>query len=158
MALETLNDEKIRELITCAKRVTNPSARAKSIDKDLRKDYRVSSSDNKHEFILFTRQSLLIPESFTAGLRWKSKTGEEIILLRCNGSDHIHGNKIEKTTFGPVCHIHYATERYIIAGKKVESFAEVTTQYETLAGALNQLVKIANITGIATEPDQPKLL
>lgn len=158
MSLETLNDKKIHELLTCLKRVDNPSAKEKQIDKDLRKDYRVSSIDNAHEFILFTRQNTLIPESFTAGLRWKSKTGEEIILLRCNGSDHIHGNKIEKTTFGPVCHIHSATERYILAGKKVESFAEMTSQYQTLEGALNYLVRFANISGITTRPDQPRLL
>lgn len=158
MSLETLNDKKIHELLTCLKRVDNPSAREKLIDKDMRKDYRVSSIDNSHEFILFTRQNTLIPESFTAGLRWKSKTGEEIILLRCNGSDHIHGNKIEKTTFGPVCHIHSATERYILAGKKVESFAEMTNQYQTLEGALNYLVRFANISGITTRPDQPRLL
>ena len=158
MSLETLNDTKIHELITCFKRVINPTTKEKLIDKDLRKDYRVSSSDYLHEFILFTRQNTLIPESFTAGLRWKSKTGEEIILMRCNGSDHIYGNKIEKTMFGPVCHVHSATERYILAGKKVESFAEETTKYETLEGALNHLVKLANITGIVTNPDQPKLL
>ena len=158
MSLETLNGQKILELRTCLKRVTNPTAKEKLIDKDLRKDYRVSSLDSQHEFILFTRQNTLISENFTAGLRWKSKTGEEIILIRCNGSDHIHGNKIEQTKFGPACHVHIATERYILAGKKVESFAEETTEYETLEGALNHLVKLANIKGIVTNPDHPKLL
>lgn len=158
MSLETLNDERINELLTCLKRVNNPSVKEKLVDRDLRKDYRVSSLENQFEFILFTRQSTLIPESFTAGLRWKSKTGEEIILIRCNGSDHIHGNKLEQTNFGPACHVHIATERYILAGKKVESFAEVTNQYETLEGALNHLVKLANISGITTRPDQPRLL
>lgn len=158
MSLETLNDARIKELLTCSKQVSNPSAREKLIDKDLRKDYRVNSLDGQFEFILFTRQSTLIPESFTAGLRWKSKTGEEVILIRCNGSDHIHGNKIEQTKFGPACHVHIATERYILAGKKVESFAEITNNYLTLDGALHYLVGYTNVVGISTRADQPRLL
>lgn len=158
MSLETLSDERINELLICAKRVVSSSVKEKLIDRDLRKDYQVNSLDNQFGFILFTRQSTFIPENFTAGLRWKSKTGEEIILMRCNGSDHIHGNKIKQTKFGPACHVHRATERYILAGKKVESFAELTTEYETLEGALNHLVKLANITGIITNQDHPRLL
>ena len=158
MSLETLSDERINELLICAKRVVSSSVKEKLIDRDLRKDYQVNSLDNQFGFILFTRQSTFILENFTAGLRWKSKTGEEIILMRCNGSDHVHGNKIEQTKFGPACHVHRAIERYILAGKKVESFAKLTTEYETLEGALNHLVKLANITGIITNQDHPKLL
>jgi Domain of unknown function DUF1828 len=46
--------------------------------------------------VIFTRQSTVIASCFSAGLRWKSKTGEDVILLRCNGADHEHFNAIER--------------------------------------------------------------
>lgn len=157
MGLETLTDEQIQTFLACAKRVLNPASKTRQDGKHMRRDFRVSSLDGQHEFVLFTRQSTLIDESFSAGLRWMSKTGEEPILLRCNGADHPHGNAIERTRFGAACHVHRATERYIALGKKTESYAEVNSAYSTLEGALHYLVQQANITGLATQPDQPSL-
>ena len=47
-----------------------------------------------------------------------------------------------------------ATERYILAGRKAECYAEPTATYATLSGALHELVKIANVTGLSTQPDE----
>lgn len=155
MSLLTLTDAQIQEFLTCQKRVENPGSKARTEGKHVRRDFRVVSEDGLHEFVLFTRQSTVIHESFSAGLRWKSKTGEEVILARCNGSDHPHGNSLERQEFGAQTHIHIATERYIVAGRKAESFANPTTQYVTLTSALHELVRMANIAGLQTQPDEP---
>ena len=157
MSLVTLTDAEIAELVSCAKRVENPASKQRTEGKHLRQDFRLLSEDGRCEFILFTRQSTVIGGNFSAGLRWKSKTGEEVILLRCNGSDHAHGNSIEREQFEARTHVHSATERYVLAGKKAESYAETTSAYTTLAGALHELVRLANVRGLDTRPDEKDL-
>jgi len=157
MSIEALNQAEIDALITCPKHVTNPSSRPKTEGKHIRRDYQVASVDGRHDFVLFTRQSTMITESFSAGLRWRSKTGEEVILMRCNGADHTHGNAIERTRFELRRHVHRATERYLAAGRKVESFAEVTDAYHTLEGALHHLLQLTSISGLNTGPDENDL-
>ena len=157
MSLVTLTDAQIQDFVFCRKRVEKPGSKARIEGKHLRRDFRVVSEDGRHEFVLFTRQSTVINDNFSAGLRWKSKTGEEVILMRCNGSDHPHGNSIERDEFGAQAHVHLATERYIVAGKKAESFAKPTENYTTLSGALHELLRLANIVGLETKPDEPDL-
>lgn len=157
MSLLTLTDAQIQEFLACRKRVENPGSKARTEGKHVRRDFRVISEDGRHEFVLFTRQSTVIEDSFSAGIRWRSKTGEEVILARCNGSDHPHGNAFERDEFGAQAHIHMATERYIVAGRKAETFALPTAKYVTLAGALHELVRLASISGIQTQQDEPDL-
>lgn len=157
MGIETLTDDKIAQLLGCPKRVENLQAREKSEGKHLRRDYRVVSEDGEHRFALFTRQSTRIAEGFSAGLLWHAKTGEDVMLLRCNGSDHPHPNVLERERIEFQCHVHRATERYIQASRKSEGYAEKTQAYHTLAGALHYLVQQAHIQGLKTEPDEPEL-
>ncbi len=156
MGLETLTDEKIARLLALPKRVENPQSREKTEGKHKRRDYRVVSEDGAHRFTLFTRQSTKIPDGFSAGLLWHAKSGEDVILLRCNGSDHPHPNVLERQRIEYHCHVHLLTERYILANRKGEGFAEVTEAYHTLAGALNELVHRANIQGLSTDADGPQ--
>ena len=157
MASDTFTDEQIAQLMALAKRVENPSAKSKNEGKHIRRDFRVVSTDGAHQFALFTRQSSLLPQGFSAGLRWLAKSGESVMLMRCNGSDHPHTNSIERDRFEPACHIHQATERYLAVGQKVEGYASLTTAYRTLEGALHHIVQRCNITGLKTEPDEPDL-
>lgn len=157
MSLVTLTEAEIAELVACAKRVENPGARQRAEGKHLRRDFRVVSEDGRHEFVLFTRQSTVIADSFSAGLRWKSRAGEEVILMRCNGFDHSHINSLEREGFDAQAHVHRATERYILAGKKAESFAQATHAYRTLSGALHHLTRLAIVHGIDTKPDEADL-
>ena len=154
MSIEALSQVEIDELITCPKHVINSSGRAKAEGRHIRRDFQVASLDGQHEFVLFTRQSTMIAESFSAGLRWRSKTGEEVILMRCNGADHSHSNAIERTRFEHHRHVHRATERYLAAGRRAESFAEVNDVYSTLDGALHHLMQLATISGLNTGPDE----
>lgn len=155
MGIETLIDDKIAQLLATPKRVENPQAREKTEGKHTRRDYRVVSEDGEHRFALFTRQSTKITDGFSAGLMWHAKTGEDVILLRCNGSDHPHPNVLERQRIEYRCHVHVITERYIQANRKGEGFAEPTEAYSTLAGASHELVQRANIQGLKTEPEGP---
>ena len=156
MGLETLTDEKIAQLLALPKRVENPLSREKIEGKHKRRDYRVVSDDGMHRFTLFTRQSIKIADGFSAGLLWHAKSGEDVILLRCNGSDHPHPNVLERQRIEHQCHVHVATERYIQANRKGEGFAETTGAYRTLAGALHELVRRAKIQGLSSEADGPQ--
>lgn len=160
MGIETLTDDKIAQLLSCSKRVENPLAREKTEGKHRRRDFRVVSDDGEHRFALFTRQSTKIAEGFSAGLLWHSKTGEDVMLLRCNGSDHPHPNFLEHERIEYQCHVHLATERYIQANRRIEGYAQGTETYHTLAGALHHLVQRTHIQGLKTESDgaqQPSL-
>lgn len=157
MALDTLTDADIAELLLEPKSVRNPGARERTDGKHRQRDFDVVSDDERHRFVLFTRQSTVIPTGFSAGLRWCSKTGDEIMLLRCNGPDHPHVNVLERARLDMGFHVHRATERYIQAGRRAEGWAEATNAYRTLTGALHHLVTLANIRGIETAPDEADL-
>lgn len=158
MGIESLDDDKIAELLECRKRVTNPSARKKNKGKHLEKNYKViDSATGDLSFNLYLRQNTLLDDDFSCGLSWNMPSGEVITLARYNGSSHAHPNHIEAEKLGYTCHIHKATERYILAGKKPEGYAEATTDYSTLAGALHCLVTDCNISGISTDPEHPDL-
>ena len=60
-------------------------------------------------------------------------------LRRYNGKSHSHTNKIEKNSMYNF-HIHTATQRYQKIGMKEESYAEETTRYADLRGAINCLI------------------
>ena len=157
MSVLTLTDAQIDELLRTPKRVQNPASREREEGKHLRRDYRVASDDGRHEFILFTRQSTIIKDGFSAGLRWRSKTGEEVMLLRGNGADHPHVNALERDRFESEFHMHKATERYVLAGKRSEGHAEATDAFRTLAGALHEVMRIANISGLTSKTDDDDL-
>ena len=157
MASDTLTDEQIVALLEMPKQVDNPNAKARTEGRHSRRDFRVISADGAQEFALFTRQNLLLPHGFSAGLRWLAKSGESVMLMRCNGSDHPHSNSVEHDRFESVCHIHQATERYLTAGKKSEGYAQPTKEYRTLNGALHHTVRQCNIAGLKTEPDESDL-
>lgn len=154
MAIDSLTQAQIEELIACQKQVERPHVRTRQDGRHTRRDFDAHSADGRHEFVVFTRQSTVIPQSFSAGLRWRSKTGEDVILVRCNGSDHEHFNAIEAQKFTGQCHVHMATERYAAAGRKIESFARPDKGYRTLDGALHSLTQLAHITGLDTKPDE----
>lgn len=158
MGIETLTDENIAQLLAIPKRVENPQARERQEGQHLRRDYRVVSEDGVHRFSVFTRQSTRIADGFSAGLLWHAKSGEEVILLRCNGGDHPHPNVLERQRIDFECHVHITTERYIQANRKPEGYAEATASYRTLVGALHELLSRANIHGLKSEPDGPECL
>lgn len=157
MATTVLTDTDIEALLKMPKRVENPGTKQRTEGKHLRRDYRVASNDSKSEFALFVRQSTVLPESFSVGLRWLPKSGEDVMLIRFNGPSHPHSNTIEGERFEFVCHVHQATERYLAAGKKDEGFAVPSGDYTTVGGALHCLAARCNISGLNTQADERDL-
>ncbi len=157
MATTVLTDSDIDALLNMPKRVENPGTKQRVEGKHFRKDYRLVSDDGKNEFALFVRQSTVVPESFSVGLRWLSKSGEDVTLFRCNGPSHPHSNSLEGERFEFVCHVHQATERYLAAGKKDEGFAVPSSDYTTVDGALHCLVTHCKISGLNTQADERDL-
>lgn len=156
MGYESLSDEKIEALLSSPKRITNPNCKDTVKPSHIQRNYNVISPDGQ-EYTLYFRQNKIVEDDFSCGLLWHMPSGDQITLVRYNGSSHYHPNHIEETELDYACHIHKATERYIKAGKKPEGYAEETTRYHTVNGALHCLVIDCKITGLTTEPDQPDL-
>jgi hypothetical protein len=156
MAFESITDEKITELLNCPKRLTNPQARSKNKDGHEQINYKVSATDGSgYEFEVYKRQNLRegMEDDFSCGINWVAPNGDTLTLKRYNGPSHEHPNHLEKTKVGLNCHIHIATEKYIKANRKPEGYAEETTRYNSVEGALHCLVNDCKISGIDTTPD-----
>ncbi len=156
MGYESINDKKIKELISMPKRVIDPSARQRQKGQHIEVNYHLQG-ERDDTFNLYTRQNVNLLDDFSCGISWNMPSGEVLTFTRYNGPSHNHPNQIEKEKLGYNCHIHKANEKYILAGKKPDGFAEVTKKYETLKGALHCLVRDCNISGLDTGPDEPKL-
>ena len=111
----------------------------------------VSSYDNK--FGIKIRQSSVYPLDFSAILTVSVPlSSTEFRLRRYNGSTNPHPNPIEGNVVNGF-HIHYATERYQRRGDDEETYAEETSRFSDLDGALRCLLKDANFE----EPPQLQL-
>jgi hypothetical protein len=115
--------------------------RHKRADKDL-------EARSGHLFRVFVRQLDEDPLDFTVGLVFRDKaTGEGIRLLRCNGP-HRHPNRLEGDTIDRACHVHMATEKYIMANRKEDGWAYESADYRDLDSAVSHFAKVANITPV----------
>ena len=111
----------------------------------------VGSYDNK--FGIKIRQSSVYPLDFSAILTVSVPlSSTEFRLRRYNGETHPHPNPIEGNVVNGF-HIHYATERYQRRGDDAETYAEETSRFSDLDGALRCLLKDANFE----EPPQLQL-
>lgn len=137
-------------------KVAKGRAKQRSLSGHAEQDYALSDAQG-NQYSLYVRQNERIANNFSCGLLLITPNGEKLTLTRYNGDDHTHCNSLEKVKFSNQCHIHIATERYILAGQKAEKYAEPTNRYQTLQGALHCLVSDYNIAGIKTQPDQPNL-
>lgn len=153
--MDAIPDTLIEELLRQSKRVANPKAKWQEKPGHRQRNFNVLASN--HSFVLFQRQNVRVPEDFTCGLRWEPPGGGSLILVRYNGSSHVHGNKLEGDTLRHVCHIHRTTERYLAIGITAEGFAEASSRYRTIDGALHCLATDCFISGLDTIPDEPDL-
>jgi len=106
------------------------------------------TADSGHVFEVFLRQGIN-PLDFSAVLGYKSPVlGRIFRLRRYNGKSHIHGNRLEGTTFSYEFHIHYATARYQALGLREDTYAETSPRFANLAVALDCLVADCGFEGI----------
>ncbi|MGF6777840.1 hypothetical protein [Paraburkholderia sp. GAS334] len=117
----------------------------------------MAEDDDGNVYRIYTRQSTIIADNFSAGIVWLAKDGSSVPLARYNGSDHAHSNPIEGNEFAFVCHIHTATERYG-SSSKPDKYAEETDRYTTLAGALTALLQDYNVVEADTVSGQACLI
>ena len=109
------------------------------------------------EFRIIVRLSNKNLFNFSIILSFKDANGDEHRLLRYNGKHSSeHTNKWEKreggenVKFRNSFHVHRATERYQLAGFKIDGYAEVTTEYGSFESALQTFV---NGNGFRTQSD-----
>jgi hypothetical protein len=147
MSSDVLTDERIAALLAMAKNVTAGPKRTKIKEKHEERSFEIEGEDG-YRFGVYTRQSLVLRDCFSCGLFWDSPSGESITLVRYNGMGHIHTNRLDGTRIVNKCHIHRLTERYALAGRTSDGFAEETSRYSDLAGALKALGSDCHITGL----------
>lgn len=116
-------------------------------------DYTIRRKDGS-SFLLILRQNRKNPLDFSAILGYSPKELNTVFkLTRYNGKSHEHRNVLEKKPPFYDFHIHIATERYQLAGRKEEFYAEVTDRYSNLRNALLCLIDDCNVSLI----DNPQM-
>lgn len=154
--MRILTDQEITDLITERKVVPNNwflrlDAKDKAHYQHKEKEVDVEGS-NGNLFRVIIRENKLNVLDFSIILTLRERDSNvEYNLLRYNGKHPSrHTNRWEKEkgmpdhTFGPVFHIHRATQRYQESGNKIDGFAEVTTKYSDSHSALNQFLLECN--------------
>lgn len=146
----TLTEEEIRSLILEKKEINLEFEELFSRMKNKRGhkefDYIIPRDDGS-SFYLKLRQNRVNSLDFSAILGYSPKEINTVFkLIRYNGKSHEHRNVLEKEDVFYDFHIHLATERYQISGRKEEAFAEVTNRYSNLRGALKCLIEDCNVS------------
>ena len=134
MDMLTFTERDITDLITCRKEVVDPPRLEMKLEgKMKRNEMTIRSSDNKHEFRVFMRQTEEFQENFSIGLVYlPHKDPGEFILIRCNGQ---HGGT-KSFPHHAVCHIHRMRAEDLNAGIKEPRMIEQTGEYASFTEAL----------------------
>ena len=145
-----LNNREIQELMAEEKKIhlefEELFSRMKDKNGHKEFDYTIPREDGS-SFYLKLRQNRKNPLDFSAILGYSPKELNTVFkLIRYNGKSHEHRNVLEKEDAFYDFHIHRATERYQLAGRKEEFFAEVTDRYSNLRGALRCLIDDCNVS------------
>lgn len=145
-----LTDEEITKLVEVKKLYTGKASALKWQSKLKNKtlDIPLSTEDGKMAFVIYARQNEIHENNFSCGIRLVQKGKDDLTLARYNGSSHVHVNHIEKDRFEFVCHIHLATERHWMSGKKLEDYAILADRYSDLIGAVKCILMDYNVSGI----------
>ena len=115
----------------------------------------ILTDNEKNRFNLYQRQNYKtgMEDDFSCGLSYLLPSGESFTLIRYNGSSHNHKNKLESNRLGYVCHIHKASRKYLDEAGNADGYAEATTRFHTLNGALDCLVNDCNVSGLTMNLD-----
>ena len=135
----TLSDQDIARLIQEKKLLPEDHSarkelRAKSGHRERNLD--VDGADGS-EFRVIVRQSSFNPLDFSAILAYRPRQSSQLFRLRrYNGKSHEHTNPIEGTSFYDY-HVHEATERYQETGGREDTYAEPTSRFSDIHGAIS---------------------
>lgn len=93
------------------------------------------------------------PTNFSVILVCKDYNRNDQVILRLNGNHGRHKNRIEKNVVdGP--HIHRMTERYQVRTTHSDGYAEATSEYMDLDGAIRVFIDMVNINRIGIESNR----
>ncbi|MBN2564490.1 MAG: hypothetical protein JXB46_02150 [Candidatus Eisenbacteria bacterium] len=93
------------------------------------------------KFVLILRESNINPMDFSAILAYRPPQSNQLFRLRrFNGKSHEHSNRLEGQTFYDF-HVHIATERYQDAGPREDAYAEPSTRFSDMSGALRCMLE-----------------
>ena len=136
MTEEVLSDSEIAELIEEVKLLPiNWQASPVVRDGNLQAQADVHGASGT-PFLLVIRQNIEHRNNFSVILAIKRPRGREINLLRYDGGNHPHRNRIEGNRIEYEPHIHIATERYQrLRRAAAEGYAEETDRFQDIKGA-----------------------
>jgi len=142
--LTILTDSAIAELIAERKAAPDglqPITRLSERNRHWRREYEIKCATTGNRFVIKVRKSTINPFDFSVILGYQLPGLTTIFhLRRYNGKSHWHTNHLDDNVRFRAFHIHTATERYQKNGADAEHFAEITTRYADLDGAINCLL------------------
>ena len=151
-----LTDAEIARLIAARKPLPYglPNPILASTNRQLRADFNITAEDGE-EFRVYIRQLEEDSLDFSAILVYRMRSaGTWIILRRYNGKSHEHRNRLDENVVFFDYHIHTATERYQRArGLRAETYAEITSRYVDLPGAIECLIEDCGFYEPDRDPD-----
>lgn len=99
-----------------------------------------ATGDEGSQFSVVLRQADANPLNFSVILGYRVSESNQVLRLRRYNGKHQHTNRIEGDVFYGF-HVHKATERYQESGWREDAFAEETTRYSDLDGAVSCLLE-----------------
>ncbi len=115
--------------------------------------------ENGSTFRILLRQAVANSLDFSVILGYVPPESDSLFRLRrYNGKSHPHTNHIERVSFYDF-HVHQATERYqagITPGVREDSYAEPTTRYADIQGALRCLLDDCGFDALNTQYELPE--
>jgi hypothetical protein len=113
------------------------------------------AGEDGHTFEIRLRQSVRDSLSFSAILSILDVEGlRRFRIRRYNGRSHGHRNRLEREQLSIGFHIHYATERYQLAGFREDAFAVPCDRYTNVWDALSCLIAEC---GFVDDDDQMRM-
>ena len=168
MGQRLLTDQEIQSLLSEGKPLPDNwrsrlRTRAKTDMRFTHRDLEIKG-ENDRTFRVILRQSTLNNLDFSIILTFVDTDGQEYRLTRFNGRHPSqHTNKVERDlgkrnhSFRNVFHVHTATERYQIAGYKIDGFAEPTAEFNSFESALELFVRRNGLHAPPADPMQNSL-
>jgi hypothetical protein len=135
-----LSDPAISELIAERKPIPDglwPVTRWNERNRHWRREYEITCEATGNIFVVKLRKNQINQFDFSVILGYQLPALNTIFnLRRYNGKSHPHTNHLDENVTFRTFHIHTATERYQDFGSNPEHFAQITTLYVDMDGAI----------------------
>ena len=143
--MQSYSPDDIDRLVGCPKKIAQPPRKEMKNERGhLRNQMQLSSQDGSESFSVYMRKNERFQEYFSIGLRYHSKEGHSLDLIRYNG---LHSQRSASGGDGLhfVYHIHRAQAQDINEGRLSLRHAVPTDAYASYEEALVHFVSDVNI-------------